>query len=91
MHALTHSHSHSCTHPSITHALIHSHSHNPQATEWLISHLRAASPSLEVTTQHEPRFAHTLELAVRFGKTLVGRSCCTMLKWLDQNEREPAV
>ncbi|KAJ9505746.1 hypothetical protein QJQ45_029247, partial [Haematococcus lacustris] len=42
-----------------------------QASEWLAAHLRIDTPSLEVTTLHEPRFANTLELAVRFGKTLI--------------------
>lgn len=42
-----------------------------QASEWLVSHLRGGGSSIEVTTLHEPRFANTLELAVRFGKTLV--------------------
>lgn len=43
----------------------------PQASSWLQSHLRSKSPTLEVTTMHDARFATTLELAVRFGKTLV--------------------
>lgn len=42
-----------------------------QASTWLESHLRSKSSSLEVTTLHDSRFATTLELAVRFGKTLV--------------------
>lgn len=42
-----------------------------QASKWLEAHLRAKSPSLEVTNMHDARFGNTLELAVRFGKTLI--------------------
>lgn len=42
---------------------------NEQATEWLKTHL--ASQSLEVVLQQEQRFVTSLELAVRFGKTLI--------------------
>src|SRR6185437_4228493 len=42
---------------------------NGQATAWLKSHL--ADKTLEVVMQQEPRFGTTLELAVRFGKTLI--------------------
>lgn len=42
---------------------------NGQATGWLKTHL--SDKSLEVVMQQEPRFVTTLELAVRFGKTLV--------------------
>lgn len=37
----------------------------------LIAHLKASNATVEVTTLHDPRFTTTLELAVRFGKTLV--------------------
>ncbi len=40
-----------------------------QAGEWLVNHLK--DQRLEVTTQEDTRFTNTLELAVRFGKTLV--------------------
>jgi dynein heavy chain 2 len=40
-----------------------------QAGEWLTNHLK--EQRLEVTTQEDQRFNNTLELAVRFGKTLV--------------------
>lgn len=40
-----------------------------QATEWLKNHLK--NKKLEVTTQEDERFNNTLELAVRFGKTLI--------------------
>ncbi len=55
----------------------------PQASEWLVAHLRGTGLPLEVTTLHEPRFANTLELAVRFGKTLVVRvhACLRTLRW----------
>eukprot|EP00798_Chlamydomonas_sp_ICE-L_P023166 gene23167-30374_t len=48
-----------------------------QASTWLINHIQAksgdsgSSSSIEVTTMHDQRFTNTLELAVRFGKTLV--------------------
>jgi len=42
-----------------------------QASKWLEAHLRAISPTLEVTSMHDPRFVNSLELAVRFGKTLI--------------------
>ena len=42
---------------------------NGQSTGWLKTHL--SDKSLEVVMQQEPRFVTTLELAVRFGKTLV--------------------
>ncbi len=42
-----------------------------QASSWLVQHIKTATPTVEVTTLHDPRFTNTLELAVRFGKTLV--------------------
>lgn len=42
-----------------------------QACEWLKTHLSARLSSVETTTMHDPRFGNTLELAVRFGKTLI--------------------
>ena len=39
-----------------------------RASAWFVQHETARSASVEVTTMHNPRFAHTLELAVRFGK-----------------------
>jgi hypothetical protein len=45
-----------------------------QASEWLVSHLKAKSPALEVTTLHDPRFANTLELAVSVA-ALTGGIC----------------
>ncbi|XP_069942834.1 cytoplasmic dynein 2 heavy chain 1 isoform X1 [Cherax quadricarinatus] len=40
-----------------------------RATAWLCEHLRGST--VELTTQQDPKFATTLELAVRFGKTLI--------------------
>ncbi|PRP81711.1 hypothetical protein PROFUN_10811 [Planoprotostelium fungivorum] len=40
-----------------------------QAAEWLKNHLK--NNKLDVTTQEDEKFSTTLELAVRFGKTLV--------------------
>eukprot|EP01116_Phalansterium_solitarium_P024804 TRINITY_DN91_c0_g1_i3.p1 TRINITY_DN91_c0_g1~~TRINITY_DN91_c0_g1_i3.p1 ORF type:complete len:4095 (+),score=2036.97 TRINITY_DN91_c0_g1_i3:208-12492(+) len=42
-------------------------------TKWLRTHLAAVDEkkAIEVTTQEDERFTNTLELAVRFGKTLV--------------------
>eukprot|EP00899_Mesostigma_viride_P029629 jgi/Mesvir1/9851/Mv22388-RA.1 len=43
-----------------------------RASSWLIDHIKKTSSSpVEVTTLHDPRFANTLELAVRFGKCLI--------------------
>ncbi|MEW5298927.1 MAG: hypothetical protein WDW36_001997 [Sanguina aurantia] len=45
-----------------------------QASEWLKNHLNSPELSgnaVEVTTMHDPRFTTALELAVRFGKTLI--------------------
>lgn len=43
---------------------------NAQATNWLKTHLSAAGP-IEVLSQQDPRFMNQLELAIRFGKTLL--------------------
>ena len=42
-----------------------------QACEWLKIHLTSRMPSVDTTTMQDPRFGNTLELAVRFGKTLI--------------------
>jgi hypothetical protein len=42
-----------------------------QAIEWLRIHLTSRMPSVETTNMQDPRFGNTLELAVRFGKTLI--------------------
>ena len=42
-----------------------------QASEWLKNNLAKSNAKLEVVTQQDPRFNNALELAVRFGKTLV--------------------
>ncbi|RNF18023.1 cytoplasmic dynein 2 heavy chain 1 isoform X1 [Trypanosoma conorhini] len=42
-----------------------------QAIEWMRTHLQNNSVVTEITSVHDERFAHTLELAVRFGKTLL--------------------
>jgi dynein heavy chain 2, cytosolic len=42
-----------------------------QATEWLKVNLEKSNAKVEVVNQQDPRFNNTLELAVRFGKTLV--------------------
>lgn len=41
------------------------------AVEWVKNSLRDANVSVELVSSHEARFANALELAVRFGKTLV--------------------
>eukprot|EP01061_Rhynchopus_euleeides_P011972 TRINITY_DN21580_c1_g1_i2.p1 TRINITY_DN21580_c1_g1~~TRINITY_DN21580_c1_g1_i2.p1 ORF type:complete len:3556 (+),score=1754.90 TRINITY_DN21580_c1_g1_i2:217-10884(+) len=47
-----------------------------QATKWLKEHLhRRSDVSTEYTTPGDDRFGHTLELAVRFGKTLIVAEC----------------
>lgn len=48
--------------------------HPSQASEWLKNHLNnpeLKGNAVEVTTMHDPRFTTALELAVRFGKTLI--------------------
>nr|ADI46856.1 DHC1bf [Volvox carteri f. nagariensis] len=42
-----------------------------QASEWLKTHLRVTGANVDVVTMADQRFTTTLELAVRFGKTLV--------------------
>ncbi|KAK9815706.1 hypothetical protein WJX72_008353 [[Myrmecia] bisecta] len=42
-----------------------------QASEWLTAHMTANNVTFEVATMHDDRFPKALELAVRFGKTLV--------------------
>ncbi|KAH9593148.1 Dynein heavy chain region D6 P-loop domain [Trypanosoma melophagium] len=42
-----------------------------QAIEWVKVHLKNKNVITEVTSVQDERFAHTLELAVRFGKTLL--------------------
>ncbi|RNE99551.1 putative dynein heavy chain [Trypanosoma rangeli] len=42
-----------------------------QAIEWVKTHFRNNNVVTEITSVHDERFAHTLELAVRFGKTLL--------------------
>eukprot|EP00002_Diphylleia_rotans_P017833 TRINITY_DN345_c0_g1_i5.p1 TRINITY_DN345_c0_g1~~TRINITY_DN345_c0_g1_i5.p1 ORF type:complete len:2631 (-),score=563.81 TRINITY_DN345_c0_g1_i5:572-7306(-) len=44
-----------------------------QAAEWLQANLTAQKLSVEVTNPADPKFLNTLELAVRFGKTLIIR------------------
>ncbi|KAH8263165.1 hypothetical protein KR044_005503 [Drosophila immigrans] len=45
------------------------------AGAWLSAHLRATGRSSELTTQSNERLAYQLELAVRFGKTLLITDC----------------
>ena len=42
-----------------------------QATEWLKSHLKETGTTVEVLNQQDPKFVTQLELAIRFGKTLI--------------------
>lgn len=42
-----------------------------QAIQWFKAHMAASNTNIEVAALHDPRFANLLELAVRFGKTLV--------------------
>lgn len=42
-----------------------------RAAQWLKTHLEHTETPFEVTTQEDDRFILTLELAIRFGKTLV--------------------
>jgi dynein heavy chain 2 len=44
---------------------------NTQATEWLKRHLSHGDKPVEAIMQQDPRFITTIELAVRFGKTLI--------------------
>ncbi|CCW60917.1 unnamed protein product [Phytomonas sp. EM1] len=41
------------------------------ALEWMKTHLRRSNVIVEVASMHDKRFTHTLELAIRFGKTLL--------------------
>lgn len=43
------------------------------ATVWLVRHLQQQREAVEVTTPGDPKFFTQLELAVRFGKTIVIR------------------
>lgn len=49
-----------------------------QATEWLKTNLQVGGGSIEVLVPHDPRFGTSLELGVRFGKTLVLQVVITM-------------
>ena len=42
-----------------------------QAANWLQAHFKARDMTVEMTSLHDERFPHTLELAIRFGKTLM--------------------
>ncbi|KAK7201330.1 dynein heavy chain [Novymonas esmeraldas] len=42
-----------------------------KAVEWVRTHLKAANTTVETVSLHDERFTHTLELAIRFGKTLL--------------------
>eukprot|EP01022_Parablepharisma_sp_SALTPOND_P023029 TRINITY_DN475_c0_g1_i1.p1 TRINITY_DN475_c0_g1~~TRINITY_DN475_c0_g1_i1.p1 ORF type:complete len:3195 (-),score=434.63 TRINITY_DN475_c0_g1_i1:26360-35944(-) len=42
-----------------------------QATEWLKLHLKEAGSTVEILNQQDPKFVTQLELAIRFGKTLI--------------------
>jgi dynein heavy chain 2 len=42
-----------------------------QAMMWLKNNLKNKDVTVEVTSMHDERFTHTLELAIRFGKTLL--------------------
>ena len=42
-----------------------------QAMQWLKNNLKNRDVTVETTSMHDERFAHTLELAIRFGKTLL--------------------
>eukprot|EP00760_Papus_ankaliazontas_P008674 PhM_4_TR13906/c0_g1_i1/m.49396/K10414/DYNC2H, DNCH2; dynein heavy chain 2, cytosolic len=42
-----------------------------QAFKWLTAHLKKQKAVVDVCTLSDERFTHTLELAVRFGKTLI--------------------
>eukprot|EP00756_Hemistasia_phaeocysticola_P023549 Hpha_TRINITY_DN15900_c0_g17::TRINITY_DN15900_c0_g17_i1::g.73779::m.73779/K10414/DYNC2H, DNCH2; dynein heavy chain 2, cytosolic len=47
-----------------------------QATKWLREHMsKRDDVSVDFTTPADDRFTHTLELAVRFGKTLIVSEC----------------
>jgi dynein heavy chain 2 len=42
-----------------------------QAMDWLVAHLKAKDTTVEVASISDERFTHTLELAIRFGKTFI--------------------
>ncbi|CAJ1028022.1 Dynein heavy chain, N-terminal region 2/Hydrolytic ATP binding site of dynein motor region/AAA domain (dynein-related subfamily)/P-loop containing dynein motor region/P-loop containing dynein motor region D4/Microtubule-binding stalk of dynein motor/ATP-binding dynein motor region/Dynein heavy chain region D6 P-loop domain/Dynein heavy chain AAA lid domain/Dynein heavy chain C-terminal domain containing protein, putative [Leishmania lindenbergi] len=42
-----------------------------KVVEWMREHLRRANTVVETISLHDGRFTHTLELAIRFGKTLI--------------------
>jgi dynein heavy chain 2, cytosolic len=42
-----------------------------KAVEWMKEHLKVANAVVETVSLHDERFTHTLELAIRFGKTLL--------------------
>ncbi|KAL7696985.1 dynein heavy chain [Lotmaria passim] len=42
-----------------------------KAVEWMREHLKAANVAVETISLHDEHFTHTLELAIRFGKTLL--------------------
>nr|AAU93603.1 cytoplasmic dynein heavy chain 2.2 [Leishmania mexicana] len=42
-----------------------------KAVEWMLEHLKRANTVVETVSLHDERFTHTLELAIRFGKTLI--------------------
>jgi len=44
---------------------------NSQSSEWLKKHLAQGECPVEILNQQDPKFANQLELAVRFGKTLL--------------------
>ncbi|GET89825.1 dynein heavy chain, putative [Leishmania tarentolae] len=42
-----------------------------KAVEWMREHLKRANVVVETVSLYDERFTHTLELAIRFGKTLI--------------------
>jgi len=42
-----------------------------QATEWLKHHLKETGSQVDILNQQDPKFVTQLELAIRFGKTLI--------------------
>lgn len=42
-----------------------------RAVDWVRQHLSSKNTVVEVISMHDERFTHTLELAIRFGKTLL--------------------
>lgn len=41
------------------------------ALPWLVQHIQGASKTTDVISQSSPKLIHNLELAARFGKTLL--------------------